>query len=351
MGLDLREFFPTWMKQCLTLAFLSIVFLKACIATPTDVETTGRITPATTATNLIIEHPEIPGLMLSEEISFPYGVVYPYKRENWSEKDLWIIRKQLENVKSLGVNTVIQTFDSQVVDGRENWLIYLDEADRVGIQVVAQLYPISGQDGVEYDFLLIRDFLEIVKDHPALIAYLGFHEPLENYTTDQLRKFYVQFKSIAPQTPLAHYMGDMHWFDQNSRYPGREFSSGICDICIIWYYPAISNQNQPLFMAKQLRNSIKQNRQLVDQRAPNSQLWFLGQAFTYEDPDTPLRMPTPQEMELIFSIAEQEKVDGFLWYPWLHNLYQQVLSDKDLESQRQAVYSIYMENFGEHQFP
>jgi hypothetical protein len=52
-------------------------------------------------------------------------------------------------------------------------------------------------------------------------------------------------------------------------------------------------------------------------------------------------MPTPEEMELMYTIAEQERVDGFLWYTWLHSNYDQVLSDPEMEAQRQAVRHIY----------
>jgi hypothetical protein len=47
-------------------------------------------------------------------------------------------------------------------------------------------------------------------------------------------------------------------------------------------------------------------------------------------------------MVLMYTIAVQEQMDGFLWYPWLHGSnYDQVLSDPDMELQRQAVRHIY----------
>jgi hypothetical protein len=53
-------------------------------------------------------------------------------------------------------------------------------------------------------------------------------------------------------------------------------------------------------------------------------------------------MPTPGEMELMYTISEQERMDGFLWYPWFHGQnYDQVLGDPDMEPQRQAVRDIY----------
>ena len=148
----------------------------------------------------------------------------------------------------------------------------------------------------------------------------------------------------------------MAWFDDNLRFPGRYFTAEICDICIVWYYPAIfingdavdyqhlsfhgSNINGDAVLDIQhLREMVRANRALVNERSQGSELWFLGQA--HSQPENMVRMPTPEEMETIFKVATQEGVDGFLWYTWLHDQYDRVLSDPGMEPQREAVRTIY----------
>ncbi|MBN1582136.1 MAG: hypothetical protein JXA89_15640 [Anaerolineae bacterium] len=275
---------------------------------------------------------------------FPYGVVYAYSKDEWNESDRQDIREQLGRLQELGVNTIVQVFSSRLIGtGRENdWLILLDEAERINMQVIARLWPANEWNGKNFDYQTIAPFLSVVKDHPALLAYLGLHEPLEQFDSDQLRSFYTGVKELAPELAVANYMANMAIFDNSLRFPNRTFGPGICDICIIWYYPARYLDNQPAFEKELLREVLQENRELVDARTPGAQLWFLGQTYAQYQHRRQLRMPTPQEMQQIYAIAEQARVDGFLWYPWLHGSnYDQVLSSPEMEPQRRAVRLIY----------
>jgi len=272
-----------------------------------------------------------------------YGVVYAYPKSNWSEADRQDIQEHLEYLKGLGIHTIVQVFSSRLIGtGREeNWLILLDEAERVNMHVIARLWPLEDWNGQEFDFQPIDSFLAVVQDHPALLAYLGLHEPLEVFDSDQLRDFYLGVKSLAPELPIAHLLGNMAWFERSLRFPNRDFTVGICDICIVWYTPARYLDGEPAFEGDMFQEIVHENRELVEERAPDAQLWVMGQTYTQLQHRHQLRMPTPEEMELMYIIAEQERVDGFLWYPWLHSSYDQVLSDPDMEPQRQAVRHIY----------
>jgi hypothetical protein len=241
------------------------------------------------------------------------------------------------------VNTIVQVFSSRLIGtGREtDWLILLDEAERINMHVVARLWPLKDWDGQEFDFGPIGDFLAVVQDHPALLAYLGLHEPLEVFDCDQLREYYVGVKGLAPELPIAHLLGNMAWFESSPRFPNRDFTPGICDVCIVWYTPARYLNGEPALEEDLFYEIVHENRELVEERAPDAQLWVMGQAYTQLQHRHQLRMPTPDEMEWMYRIAEQERVDGFLWYPWLHSNYDQVLSDPDAEAQRQAVRHIY----------
>lgn len=278
-------------------------------------------------------------------LHYPYGVVYPYAESDWIEDDRQAIRERLEYLRGLGVNTTIQAFPRELMGTGEenNWLLFLDEAQRAGISVIASVHPEVEWNGQGFDFQPIRSLLSVVRGHSALLAVLGLHEPLERFNSEQLRSFYAGAKELAPELAVAHYMGDMASFDKSVLFPNRDLTAGICDICITWYYPARSENNRPVFEEESLRRTLQSNRELIRERAPDAQLWFLGQAFMQRNNKQDLRMPTPGEMQMIFIIAREEQADGFLWYPWLHNLYEQVLSDPDMELQRQAVKCIHEE--------
>ena len=304
------------------------------ISTPAQASSMPRLSP----TPLTAKPTTMPA-----SASYHYGLVYAYSSNDWTEADRPAIRKHFGYLREMGVNTIVQIFSSRLIgSGREqDWLILLDEAEQANIQVIARLWPSNDWNGSEFNFQTIQSFLAVVQNHPALLAYLGLHEPLEQFNSDQLQSFYTGVKRLAPQLAIANYMGNMAWFDKNLRFPNRAFGAGICDICIIYYYPAREVNGQPVLDQDMLREVLRTNRKLVDERAPRAQLWFLGQAYTLRGYRPPLRMPTPEEMETIYLTAMQERVDGFLWYPWVQANYDQVLSDPEMEPQRQAVRRIF----------
>jgi hypothetical protein len=95
---------------------------------------------------------------------------------------------------------------------------------------------------------------------------------------------------------------------------------------------------RPVFKERVLREVLQANQRLIDTRAPDAQLWFLGQAFAQ---GKELRIPTPQEMEQLYTIAEQERVNGFLWYPWHYSVYDHVLSDAEMEAEQKTVHRVF----------
>jgi hypothetical protein len=101
----------------------------------------------------------------------------------------------------------------------------------------------------------------------------------------------------------------------------------------------MSKNGAAIFDLEHLQEMVQANRALVDERSPDSELWFLGQA--HSNPADGFRMPTVQEMEKMFDAASQEGVDGFLWYAWLHDQYEIVLNDPEVELQREAIQTIY----------
>ncbi|MBN1955573.1 MAG: hypothetical protein JW900_11060 [Anaerolineae bacterium] len=276
--------------------------------------------------------------------AFPYGVVYADPQSAWQETDRPAIRERLEALRALHVNVVVQTFDSRLVDSGEEarWLIYLDEAERAGIGVIARLWPPNDWNGTSFDLTYVGRFLQVVGDHPALVAYVGLHEPQEDFTSEQLRAFYRGLKEIAPQVPIFHFNNDLSRFERSLRYPGRDFSDDICDICAVFYYPFRIENGQTVFERQELLAVVSANAELVHARDPDAQFWFLGQAFADADNPHAFRAPAPEEMlELARMVLDVPGVDGFLWYPYQHGAYDLVLSDPEMASQRQAVREAY----------
>lgn len=340
----------TWFRVSIPI-FLVAALLVGCASnseSTTPVQTVPPMTvePAPASTLSVVERTPVttpiltpvrtvPVTAVATADLCPYGVVYAYPGSEWTAADRPAIRERLEYLQGLGVNTIVQVFSSHPIGtGREkNWLIFLDEAEQVNMHVIARLWPPIEWDGQAFDFQAIQGFLAIVQDHPALLAYLGLHEPGEQFDSDQLREFYAGVKNLAPELAIAHYMGGIH--------PDRGFSAGICDVCIVWYYPARYIDGQAAFEEDLVYEALQTARMTIDERAPEAQLWFLGQAFASYKHRRELRMPTPDEMERLYTITQQERVDGFLWYPWRHGKYDWVLSDPEMEARRQAVQRIY----------
>ena len=329
------------------LSFLLLFLLVACVPPPAPGETLTPppATPTADPTAAPTTEPTITptAAATNPENGLGYGMVYPTSSSSWTEADRADVQAQLIMFRDMHVNVVVQTFSSRLIGtGREaDWLIFLDEAAQTDIQVIARLWPLPEWDGGEPNLEMEAAFLEVTAGHPALLAYLGLHEPLERYNSEQMRQFYAGLKEIAPDVPVAHYMGNMALFDGSARFSGRQFTEGICDLCIVWCTPAQTQDGVTFFDETAVFDTVRDNHLLINERSPSSQLWFLGQTYALQAHRHQLRMPTPDEMFQIFDIAVAEGVDGFLWYPWLHGSYDLVLSSPGMEAQQQAVYQIY----------
>lgn len=276
-----------------------------------------------------------------------YGVTYLYPNGAWAEDDLMAMDDLLSQMKLLGVDTVIQTFPAAFIGTpyTERWLAFLDLAESHGVQVVAYLWPNRVYTGPDTPFYLaeLQAFLDVVAGHPALVATIGLHEPLEpqlGISDDDLREFYALMKAYAPQVAIAHYMNNISRAEA-LRPDGWRFSDGMCDICIIWYYPSRYEAGEPIFYADEVEQVAAADVALVHSRDSDAEVWFLGQAFEQVNYPTPLRFPTPDEMKAIYERANQHAIGGFLWYAWEQSeIYDSVLADEDREAHRQMVGSI-----------
>ena len=273
-----------------------------------------------------------------------YGIVYLYPHVDWGVDKRAEMDAVLADSKAKGTTTVIQTFSSYLVGTaeEENWLIFLDAAAEAEIDVVAYLWPATTYPVVGESFFYddLKAFLDVVGEHEALIGYVGLHEPIEQSTgidEDELRGFYTEMKAYAPNLSIAHYLGNIAYAEAH-RTDGWTFTNGVCDICILWYYPFLIENGLPVYDFTELITHLDSNLDLVRDADPNAEFWFLGQTFSSVTSKYEFRMPSADEMETLYQDVMQYPIDGFLWYPCIHaESYDHVLCDIEFEIQQDAV--------------
>lgn len=273
-----------------------------------------------------------------------FGVVYLFPHGTWSASDLAAADAEFRRIRWLGVDTIIQTFATGDFGPsyRDGWLAFLDRAAAHGIDVVAYPWPNRVYSGPDepFDLAALKAFLDVTATHPALAGVIVLHEPLEpqlGISAGDLRALYDELKAYAPQVKIAHYLNNISRAEA-LRPDDWRFSKGMCDICIIWYYPSIYESGVPVFRITELGQVVAADLALIRERDPAAELWFLGQAFENLAYPTPLRFPTPDEMRSIYEQANQQAIDGLLWYAWDHSdIYGSVLGDDDRTAERDMV--------------
>lgn len=296
------------------------------------------------------------GLSTTPDVYPPsyYGTLYLYVGNSpglWGEDYRDDMRAVLQQASAFSLTTVVQGFPNALADeGREeDWLIFLDEAEAAGIDVIGQLVLggdnedscLYNPDTCQFNCDDLKHFLDEVGDHPAMIGYVALHEGLQRFDSDQFQALYAEMKAYAPDLLLTNYMSDIYWFEQHPElYPNRDFRNGICDICLLWYFPFRYIDGEPVFETTQVENLIENNLPLIRGRDPDAQFWFLAQVFAYDAHPRQLRMPTQDEMTGIYQLVMQYPIDGFLWYTWQHGTYDVCLGDPGMEEQQDHLESI-----------
>jgi len=283
-----------------------------------------------------------------------YGVlyIYPHLSNDWYPSDRDAMDAVLNQVKDLGVTIVIQTFPQSLVGNparEDHWLLFLDAAEEVDIDVIAYLWPstVYPNVGDPFDYDDLKAFIDVVGDHPALIGYIGLHEPLEpleEISEQELKDFYTEMKTYAPNLKIAHFLGNISYWDENRT--DWDFSDGVCDICMIYYFPFRYLSGDPVYEQDILLSVVEPNVEIVAERDPDAELWFLGQAFEQSAHYRNLRMPTPEEMKELYWDVMQYPLDGFMWYSWRHtDQYDALLGDPGMEEQQEAVGNMVLKTY------
>lgn len=219
----------------------------------------------------------------------------------------------IKTVKSLGVEVIQKAFPHD--DDPEDWLAYLDEAQKYGIKVIAWLWPAGwswdGSGWVIDDQAL--KFIQTIAPHPALFAIYTMNEPYWQgcfgcgYTTSQLQELYRMIKSIA-DIPVYTSTDSMSYW--TARGPETAFADGIGDYCETWFYPFYADGK---YDREKLIERITADLAIARELAPNTKIVWKMQVFAQ---DENFRLPTQTEMKDLAEIVYASGVDGALWYPW-----------------------------------
>jgi hypothetical protein len=283
-----------------------------------------------------------------------YGIlyIYPHVSNDWYPSDRDAMDAVLNQIKDLGVTTVIQTFPQSLVGDparEDHWLLFLDAAEEVEIDVIAYLWPstVYPNVGDPFDYDDLKAFIDVVGDHPALVGYVGLHEPLEpleEISEQELKDFYTEMKTYAPNLKIAHFLGNISYWDENRT--DWDFSDGVCDICMIYYFPFRYLSGDPVYEQNIVLSVVEPNVEIVAERDPDAELWFLGQAFEQSAHYRSLRMPTPEEMKELYWDVMQYPLGGFMWYSWRHtDQYDALLGDPGMEEQQEAVGNMVLKTY------
>lgn len=284
---------------------------------------------------------------LAADHTIPYGTTYIWS-SNFSDAEMEGMRAQLQYVHSLAVNTLIQMHDPYAPPAALSR--FLDEANVLGIKVIVRLSgttvdPPWGWDGEQFNWDRLTSFLaaDDIVGHPAMLAIYGFHIPWDDFTPGEIQRFYTEFHQIAGNIPLYH---DLVWVNET---PETALLPGMCDLCEISSMPHSWRDGDPVNNEVHITEKIVRYTTHIRQADPNAQIWIQAQTFgwDYDDPvpHPNFRMPTAAEMHWHADLlVEHVDFDGLLWYPYYHT-YGHQLGDDDMQTQRQAVHSIYMAHF------
>ncbi len=176
----------------------------------------------------------------------------------------------------MGVNTV-----QQYNDGKEQGKAILDAAQEKGLKVLANLYgdmrPPSHPDVIEKR----KEYINSIKDHPALLGYLLFDEPYYNINDpeDYLHESYKLIRDIDPDHPVLI-------MDEAGGHNGT--TPKYCDVYSIDPYIA----NQYFLGVDAVGNHVGYSVERARVNALyNKPVYSLLQAFDFKE-----YMPTPEEL-------------------------------------------------------
>lgn len=245
----------------------------------------------------------------------PLGMVHPFDTD-YADGDRATLRKQLGEIKQLGVSVVLQEFDrntrGSVVRG------YLDECQKAGLKAVVRWG--RSQPGwvrnEKWDLDAFWSWLKPFKDHAALYGVVGLHDPMDEFTDAQIKEFARLFRELAPNAKLVIAFNGGGRGGDGPRLRGEALGSGWADAFLFEIAPFIEFQNQKRDAVDQVERLLKLGLTAIRRRDPKVEVWLSLQALEGDETRASF-MPSPEQMErLVKAVFDAGRPDMLWWQYW-----------------------------------
>ena len=288
----------------------------------------------------------------SDAPSFTFAVLNAVPEDRANVGGVDEIRTAFRKLKELGISVVGQAFAAEST--RDDWQAYLDVAAQENIKVAGWFRDTPPVwTGSSFDLGVNRVFLEAMKDHPALYAFLLIDEPFHKkhgweITVERLQLLYQQAKQIAPRVLMAVQFSREVEKAEARQDPRFAFKRGMCDVCIISTLEFRNYGEGNLFYRDVLLATHSVSRAVIRREDPEAKIWTTVQVFGSSTGDSSYYMPRADELQQMVDLLLSPELraagalDGMLWQQWASfyaakNSEQYTLSDPEFEELRNIV--------------
>jgi hypothetical protein len=209
--------------------------------------------------------------------------------------------------------------------GPNNAVNYLNAAQRCGLKVIMS-FPetVNHSLGRVYPSK-VPYWVNLVKNHPALFAYLTVKEPSWNrLNVTEIRSIYTAFHRADPNHPVVAIFGDIPHFDQ----VGNRWATGMADILVVDWYPVETlnggcSRTGTHYITTGPRHFTKV-RTTVATKTPGTPVWLMAQTHKNLNPSCHKKQG-PTESLLRRQVREAFRylgATGFAFHTWANTGYQ-----------------------------
>ena len=282
---------------------------------------------------------------VGQNLDFDYVMGNPIHADKIQQENIDKIKDEFQVIKELGTDLAIQVFLSDSTE--EDWDMYFDAAYDEGIKIIPWFRGDTiTWNGSGFDLGVNQEFLEHMKDHPALYAFFLIDEPFEKINTVQLQMLYQQAKQIAPNVLMLVQFSREIMKAEEAGNPDYRFESGMCDICQISALEFRNYGDGKKFYKDVLLKNHNISRRVIQREDPDVKIWSSVQVFGSEG--STYYMPTPAELkEMIHILLSPEleevgELNGMVFQRWKTPTSDQEpfgysLSDEEFEDLRDIV--------------
>jgi len=270
------------------------------------------------------------------------------------------VRAQFSTLKSLGFNTVAQSFAGNT--SAYDWLAYLQVAEQENLAVIAAFTetPLTWQDS-HFELGIREAFLRVAQNQAAFYALVVAHDPFNPkhggmFTTERLRVLYQQIKIVAPAARVLVLYQDSLGKPELTNNPNTIFKSGQCDVCVITGCAFRNTGDGNRFRRDTLLAQQRLARTVIKREDPRAQLWTTAQVLGAttrlpQDETSWYYMPAPDELQQMVDVLwsaelqQRGKLDGVIWAEWAWDWQSRPIIQGTLGSPEYGAQREWVKNF------